>query len=627
MIRKPNPAWLAAVALLLLSSCAYYNTFFMAKRYYAQATAGKPYVVDKPDPAATTNFNKSVDYCKKLLGNYPKSKYVDDAYLLWARGLIGKDDPGAAVEMLRSFTDKYPKSPLRGEATFYLGLAYRLNHRYSEAVTALQDYRRIAPKGSLVPFSLLEQSRAYTSLRRFDDAAAVADTLVRDYPKHALHDRAMLARADARLALGDYPGARSDYQALGARADNDDERLQWLLKEADCLEAGHDYDGSLALLKNAIAHEPEPILSDTTGKAGFAAPSTTPGGDRWGQLELRIGGVYTLMGKAPEAISAFDDVILHYWRGPLAAEAQYRKAYAYEVVGDDFDTARHEYAKVRDQSAASVYATQASQRMANLDRLAQFRVAGGDSIAKIAEASFMKAELYLFQNDRPQRALEEYRSVSTRFAGTPWDAKALLAQAWVLSHRMQDSTTSESLLWAIVRDHPATEAQLAARDYLEERGEEVPDSLIKLPEHPLLAVVDSVPLTPPPATDPRLGPHAAGADTSLRLGMQSGMYATDRYHASAAADSALNARYHQAAGASVDSLARVVAATDSVARAGVAARSDSLARASAAARTDSLARARPAAPPDTSTTPARAPPGPPPPPPMTPAPARPDSLP
>jgi tetratricopeptide (TPR) repeat protein len=615
MVRKPGPLWLAAIALLLLSSCAYYNTFFMAKRYYAQATGGKPYVVDKPDPSATTNFNKSVDYCKKLLGNYPKSKYVDDAYLLWARGLIGKDDPGAAADMLNSFTDKYPKSPLRPEATFYQGLAYRLSHRYTEAVTALQEYRHLAPKGSLVPYSLLEQSRAYTSLRRFGEAAATADTLVDDYPKHPLHDRALLARADARLALGDYPGARADYQTLGARADNDDQRLQWLLKEADCLEAGRDYDGSLALLRNAIAHEPEPILSDTTGKTGFASASTAAGGDRWGQLQVRIGSAYTLMGRQPEAIAAFDNVVLHYWHGPLAAEAQYRKAYVIEVVGDDFDGARREYAKVRDQSAASVYATQATQRMANLDRLAQFRVAGGDSIAKIAEASFMRAELYLFQNDKPQRAIDEYKSVSTRFAGTPWDAKAMLAQAWVLSHRMRDSTSSESLLWAIVHDHPATEAQLAARDYLEERGEVVPDSLIKLPEHPLLAVVDSVALTAPPVTQARLGAPGVAPDTSLRLGMQSGMYATDRYHAAASADSALNARYHGAAGASVDSLARVVAATDSVARA------------SAATRADSLARARPVARPDTSSTPPHLPPAPPPTPPVTPTPARPDSLP
>ncbi|MFI5372280.1 MAG: tol-pal system YbgF family protein [Candidatus Eisenbacteria bacterium] len=611
---------IAAPALVLLGSCAYYNTYFMAKRYYSQATMGLPYAVDKPDPGRLPNFGKSVDYCKKLLANYPKSKYVDDAYLLWARGLIGKDDPGAAVDMLRTFTDRYPKSPLRAEATFFLGLAYRLTHKYTEAVTSLEDYRRLAPKGDLVPYALLEESRALSSLRRFDDAAAVADTLAERFPKHVLHDRALLARADARLAIGDYQRARGDYHTLGARADNDEDRFRWMLKEADCLEAGHEYDESLALLRDAISHEREPVLSDTTGKPGlgFVPTSANPIGDHWGQLKLRIGSVYTLMSRQPEALAAFNDVLLHYWRTPLAAEAQYRIGYLYEVVADDFDAARREYNKVKDQSVSSVYAAQATQRMQNLDRLAQFRVAGGDSVAKAAEASFMRAELYLFQNDKPQRALEEYRSVSDRFSGTPWDAKAKLAQAWVLSHRMRDSTAADSLLWVIVRDHPATEAQLAARDYLEAWGETVPDSLIKMPEHPLLAVTDSVALTPPPGTDPRLGMGGAVAsDSALRLGMRGNMYGSS-YHQPTQQDSLLYGQRPAAVTASVDSLARVVATTDSLARAASAAKSDSLSHGKAVVAPDSLG-AKPKPVPG---------PGPPPaPPPISPAPARPDSLP
>lgn len=614
----------AAAALVLLGSCAYYNTYFMAKRYYSQATMGLPYAVDKSDPGRVPNFNKSVDYCKKLLANYPKSKYVDDAYLLWARGLIGKDDPGAAVDMLRTFTDRYPKSSLRPEATFYLGLGYRLTHKYTEAVTALEDYRRYAPKGDLVPYALLEESRALTSLRRFGDAATVADTLVERFPKHPLHDRALLARAEARLALGQYQQAKDDYRILGTRADNDDDRFRWMLKEADCLEAGHDFDASLALLRDAISYEREPVLSDTAGKpvAGYAPTGGAPAGDHWGQLQLRIGSVYTLMGRQQDALGAFNEVLLHFWRTPLAAEAQYRIGYVYEVVADDFDAARREYSKVRDQSVSSVYSAQATQRIQNLDRLSQFRVAGGDSVAKVAEAGFMRAELYLFQNDKPQRALEEYRAVSARFGGTGWDAKALLAQAWVLSNRMRDSTAADSLLWMIVRDHPATEAQLAARDYLEERGETVPDSLIKMPEHPLLAVVDSVPpLTAPPGTDPRLGAAGTvGTDSTLRLGMRGSMYGGDRYRVSAQQDSALNARRQAAVDASVDSLARVMATTDS------------LAHLAPAARSDSLAHGRPAAPPDSSggkppATPGPAPPVVPPVPPVPPVPARPDSLP
>ena len=89
------------VAVLVLAgltaSCAYYNTFYLARKYYMKATNGQPYEVDRDGSTQRVNYNKSGDYAKKLLGVYPRSKYVDDAWLLWAKTFIGTDDPLKAV--------------------------------------------------------------------------------------------------------------------------------------------------------------------------------------------------------------------------------------------------------------------------------------------------------------------------------------------------------------------------------------------------------------------------------------------------------------------------------------------------------------------------------------------------
>jgi hypothetical protein len=170
-------------------------------------------------------------------------------------------------------------------------------------------------------------------------------------------------------------------------------------------------------------------------------------------------------------------------------------------------------------SGASV--TLASERLANLDRLAQFRTAGGDTIQKRAEAGFLLAELYLFTHDRPERALEEYRNIARTYDGTPYAGKAMNAEGWILSRKLNREAAAESLFWRVVYDYPATEAQLAARDYLEAAGRTVPDSLIKLPKI----------LAPPPDTSTvmptlpaaaalgaaALGQFPAGQD-SLHLG-------------------------------------------------------------------------------------------------------------
>src|SRR5215470_1776470 len=95
--------WLAGAALLA-DSCAYYNTYYLARKYYDRATGGLPYPVEKPDPTASQNFTRAIDYSKKVIGNYPKSKWVDDAYLMWARALLGQDDPRQTVNMLQDFS-------------------------------------------------------------------------------------------------------------------------------------------------------------------------------------------------------------------------------------------------------------------------------------------------------------------------------------------------------------------------------------------------------------------------------------------------------------------------------------------------------------------------------------------
>jgi tetratricopeptide (TPR) repeat protein len=517
-----------------VSSCAYYNTFYLAKKYYDVASLRQPYLVDKPQTVDTQNFNKSIEYSKKVLAQYPKSKWVDDAYLLWARGLLGKDDPVEVVNMLQDFETRYPKSAIHEEATFYLGVAYRHAHKYAASARTLDDFLAKAPKHDLAPYAYLERARALNSLEQYADAAASAGKILERWPKSRLEPMARAARAEASFKAGDYTKAREDFRQLGFNSRDDDERLAFLMREADCLEAGQAYDQEMALLKGAQSHEPppppqpEPVIGTGTGPApapmvvqSAPPPGSLPANDHYGQLMVRIGTVAMLQGHLDEAVRSYHSVVRDYPHTPLAAEAQYRIAYAYETVGDDFDKARAEYGRVRD-IASSAFVTQAAQRLENLDRLSKFRSATKDTVETKAETAFLLAEQYLFQVNKPDRAIEQYRKIEQDFAGTKWSAKAIVAQAWVLSRKLGRKAEADSLFWLAVRDHPATEAQLAARDYLEMEGAEVPDTLIKLPEVPVqqLAAADSVTLTPVPQGSTPLGAPQAQNTAPDSLGLK-----------------------------------------------------------------------------------------------------------
>ncbi|MEO5988406.1 MAG: tetratricopeptide repeat protein [Candidatus Eisenbacteria bacterium] len=498
------------------SSCAYYNTLYLARKYYFRATEGAPYPVDRQSGAQAQNFTRSIDYSKKVLGSYPKSKWVDDAYVLWARGLIGREDPLQTVTMLQDFPTRFPKSDLKPEAQFFLGLAYRLARKYPQAVGAFDDFLAQSPKHDLVPYAHYERSRALMSLQRYGEAATAAGQILERYPRSELIDRALRQRAEARFQQGEFLAARADYKLIGARATNDEERFLFLMREVDGLESARQYDEALTVLRSELSHTPPPPLP----VPGELPPASS---DRYGRISLRIGTSYLLAGRMNDALKQYAAVLKDYPKSQLGAEAQYRTGYAYETVGEDFDRARIEYAAVKEQLASSQFATQAMQRSQNLERIAQFRTAGGaDSLERKAEASFLTAELYLFQLNRPERAREEYQKVAAENKGSAVAARAFTAEGWVRSRKLDDKRGADSLFWKVVREYPATESQLAARDYLEETGVMVPESLIQMPIPKVIAVaaIDSTALTPIPSDSLKLGrplaPALSPADSALQ---------------------------------------------------------------------------------------------------------------
>ena len=507
---------LPLVLLAATASCAYYNTFYLARKYYLRATDGLPYEVDRDGTTQRANYTKSSEYCKKVLGIYPKSKWVDDAYLLWAGTYLGVDDPLKAVAMLEEFNERYPKSDLRPDATFFLGLAYRAARKHEQAVASFDDFLVQAPKHVLAPYAWYERSKALMSLQRYREAAESAGHVVDGWRKHPLTDRAIRQRAEARFQQGDYLAAQSDFHLLGTRALTDDERLSFLLREVDCLESGRDYEAARSLLRDARSHVPPPPPLPQVRAGSTTNPALqqqqqqyafvrTPEQERYGRLTLRMGGVELLAGRVPQAVEYYDAVLADYPRSQLAAEAQFRVGFAYETGADDFRRARTEYAKVREQVGTSQFVQQAQERLDNLDRIEQYRTGGGaDSLAHKAEARFLTAEHYLFNLKRPERALEEYRAIADSVPVPSVQARALNAQAWLLSRKLDRKAEADSLFWRVVNHYPGTEAQLAARDYLEAEGQTVPEKLIVMPKRAAAARTDTT-LTAPPAGTPKLG--------------------------------------------------------------------------------------------------------------------------
>ena len=126
--------FLVPVVLLAFSGCAYYNTFYLAKRYYKDAQKEQERSVSEGTAiGAAAKYEQVIRQCTKILTEYPKSKWVDDATFLMGSSLYGKGDYAGAIRRMDELEAKFPKSPFVPEARLVKGLAHYRRKDYAEA--------------------------------------------------------------------------------------------------------------------------------------------------------------------------------------------------------------------------------------------------------------------------------------------------------------------------------------------------------------------------------------------------------------------------------------------------------------------------------------------------------------
>ena len=120
----------------------------------------------------------------------------------------------------------------------------------------------------------------------------------------------------------------------------------------------------------------------------------------------------------------------------------------------------------------------------------------------------MLAEQYLFQLDKPERALDEYREIEDDYRGTPWGGKAMNAQAWVLSRKLERPTRRR--LAAVARGPRLSRHRSPARGARLSRGRRrgrsrESDRTAEGDRRSRLLAADTLHLSAPPDSVPPLG--------------------------------------------------------------------------------------------------------------------------
>ena len=148
---------------LLLSSCAYFNTFYNAERYFKEADLIRLEKSEKAIPLrAMDNYGKTIQKCKVVLSDFPKSKYVNDAILLMAKAQFYRSEYDNAISNLKIIYNQGRAEQI-AEAKYWSAVCKWKKGKTQTAIEELQNIIKSSYSNQIIAQSHLSLADIYLS--------------------------------------------------------------------------------------------------------------------------------------------------------------------------------------------------------------------------------------------------------------------------------------------------------------------------------------------------------------------------------------------------------------------------------------------------------------------------------
>lgn len=431
MIRSAIGAALATA----LTGCVYFNTFYNAKKYYAEgerlAAEALPASAVRPDaspaeggalpPAARAAFEKAIEKSSVVLASHADSKYADDALLLLGKAHYWLGNFPQATAALKGLLGGHPDSELRREGLLWLARASR---RGGDLAASEQTTNELLAAGELSPSDriVVELERAQLARDTGDPGRALAiyrDLLARDLELARRHDVDLLA-ARARLEAGDPTGALEDLRAL--LAGGADPERQRIATEA---------------LAEAFARAGESEQARVTYQrlleAGLADSLAA-------RVHVSLAESHRNAGETPQAVEEFGKAAGLQPATALASRALYQRGLLEWRVLGARETAKQTFleAFLQDPQGASADSAAVAARVIQEIQHYQAILAGSERVLApipepevMATATYLLGELLFTQEGRRDAARELFAQIPERYPQSVWAPKTLYTLGWL----------------------------------------------------------------------------------------------------------------------------------------------------------------------------------------------------
>lgn len=396
-IKKRFIPGVLAVSLCFIGAgvfgCAYFNTFYLAKRNYKD---GERFRKRDNEVVQGTKkyYNNAIENCAMIIRDYKDSKYVDDSLFIMGMSYYHMRDFVQARIKFNELLSAFPQSGYIADARYYRARCFMELDQADQARIDLNELvvsgsRSMRGKAGLVLAEI--QNRA----EQWDELIATADKIIASDPENNVFCEAMLYKGEGLFRLEKFKETVETFHKLQGKN----------LKPALRFKVNSRISFSLAKLGNY--DEALKYLESMQGKGEFAVYAPN--------IRLEMGKILELKGETDRAVEAYRTMAADYPDSVAGREAWYRVGVITLEDISKADEAKDAFVKVtQNKKVDEIWFLDAKEKAAQIDSLK----ARSDRIDKLqdnpvesAHERFLLAELLTFSLDHPEEALNHYNKI------------------------------------------------------------------------------------------------------------------------------------------------------------------------------------------------------------------------
>ncbi len=450
MPKKSIPVFIIIFLVLTFSSCTciYFNTFHNIRKNFnaAEKTRNKD-KREKARGAEIKQYNTAVTKASGVLERHPNSSYVDDAL-------------------------------------YIIGTSYYYLEEFDKSARKFKELFANYPESEYIPRSRLMFAKAKLQLKEEAEAVVIFEEIFEKETNKEMKANAARSLGQYFFNAKEYEKANLYFRSLIDSLGGGSDRLQAYTFIADGFFDVYRFGDALENYRVALKHDPDTLeyyrIMFRMAECDYFLNNISAGLDKLTKLskneqyydslaaiKLMMAEGYERDGDLDAAIYTYEEVVIENAGKNSAAVANYYLGLVYQYDLEDLFKARVYYNKAFKEKRNSPIYEDATRRASTLSLMEQYSMGREDTLTadsagqvnqnridQISESQYLLGELFCFDLEKPDSALEVFQTLLDRYPESRYAPRALMSMAYIYRNDFSDTAAADSLLRRVLSDYP-----------------------------------------------------------------------------------------------------------------------------------------------------------------------------